>query len=165
MSTFEQRLLDLQSKAEIELHKLIARYGVESEILQVKCLRVENKNYHYMLGENRYLTAVTDTRLVDNTGYHYFFSQLTKENFFSVIDHLIEKYQGIEQTTTIAQHEISYYLRDFNSNYLNHIPESDVEHIAKQILDGIHTGEICASVFVNEDDEEPVEYHGWWKIK
>jgi hypothetical protein len=165
MSTYSQKLLTLQSKASIDLNKLIGKYGVESKYMQCQCLRIEDDGLKYNLENLRYLTEITEKELIDNSGYHYQHNALDCEKLLEVIDHLIKKHEGEELTTSIAQHEIGFYLKDFDGNYLDYIPETDTEHIEKQIIDGIHTGEICASVYVNKDDEEPTEYNGWWKIK
>lgn len=165
MGIYSDQLLDIKSKVQIELAKLIARYGVESKFMQAKCLRIEDKNFQYNLENVRYLVEITDNELICNTGLHYHFSVLDCDKFFEVIDHLVEKHKGVENTMVIAQHTVGFYLRDFDNNYLDTIPESDVERIEQQIIDGIHTGEICTSVYADENDEEPTEYHGWWNLK
>lgn len=65
----------------------------------------------------------------------------------------------------ILQHEIEFYIQDDEGvNIKNELPEYDIEHIEEMIKDGYHTGEICASIFLNETDDEPTECHGWWSI-
>ena len=66
----------------------------------------------------------------------------------------------------ICGHSIEFYLTDDNDNTLSiDLPESDEEHLTEMITQGYVSGELCSMVYLNEDDEEPTECHGWWNIQ
>jgi len=63
------------------------------------------------------------------------------------------------QTATVMLHRIEYYYRGHNSLLLT---DSDKEHIAYCISEGISEGDLCTMLQISSVKEE--EVFGYWKI-
>ncbi len=92
METFEKRNEELRNEAIIEIKGLIDEKGEESEHTTSSCLKLSNEELMFNLEGGRYLTEVHTEHLLDNSGYEYNFHVLEDEQFYQVVDHLIEKY-------------------------------------------------------------------------
>ncbi len=65
----------------------------------------------------------------------------------------------VTKTAEVMLHRIEYYYRDYDDLELT---DSDKEHIAYSISNGIREGELCTTTEVSPIKEE--EVYGYWKI-
>lgn len=95
------------------------------------------------------------------------------EQLVAVADHLTYKkhdryFAKPTETVTqdrfieILQHRVRFWLEGADAPA--ELDESSVEHLEKLIADGFNQGELCVSVYPDNDDEEPTEFRGWWSI-
>jgi hypothetical protein len=98
MKSFNEKLSLLVEESVSKLSKLIEKRKTKSAFSSSLCLHVEDE-FSYNLSGNRYLQEVVlreyginEIELVDNQGYNYDIWALDREEWFSVVDHLIEKY-------------------------------------------------------------------------
>lgn len=100
MKNFSEKLDNLYKEANEKLVKLIDKKGVESKHYSDKCLKIKKDDFMFNIEGGRYLTEIkkehprsNEVELIDNGGYSYHVSVMESEDFFAVVDHLIESYK------------------------------------------------------------------------
>lgn len=99
MGKFSEKLEELYDEAKKKLINLIDKKGVKSEHYSDKCLKIKDDELMFNLSGGRYLTEIKksgrdDIELIDDGGYSYQCSAMeNSEDFFLVVDHLIETYK------------------------------------------------------------------------
>lgn len=87
------RLINLHDKGCDEIYSLIFEKGSASKhMTYTPCLKIINDNFKFNLGGGRYLVEISHADLIDDYGYTYNYDVLDYEQFFSLIDYLIEEY-------------------------------------------------------------------------
>jgi len=85
METLSQKLRKLEIAVSVRIRAKIIDKGVESSHRSHKVLKVRD-NQQFNLEGGRYLTEITDTRLIDNEGYEYFHSALELDKLCEAVD-------------------------------------------------------------------------------
>ncbi len=91
--SYTANLENLKNKGLNEVIEIIKNKGVESKHSKVKCLKINDDDLMFNLEGDRYLTEITSTLLVDNSGYTYKHEALKTDDLMDVIDHIIKTYK------------------------------------------------------------------------
>lgn len=86
MKTFVQKHKELEEKLNQRISVLIDRKGIESKHRNCLVLKVKSDDLQFNLEGGRYLTEISEDRLIDNEGYDYNFSCLTLEQLCELVD-------------------------------------------------------------------------------
>ncbi len=95
MIKFEDKLDDLIDQARTKLIILIEMYGVDSDFTNKDVMIITDTDFMFNLDGARYLIELSEDELIDDKGYSYSHSVLEVTKYLTLIDHLIEKYDGI----------------------------------------------------------------------
>ncbi len=94
MKTFENKLDELYLEGRQIVSRLIQLFGEKSEHVSEKCLKITDDKLMFNLEGDRYLKEITPERLIDNSGYAYDIDVLDYDQFFKIIDFVIEEYES-----------------------------------------------------------------------
>lgn len=165
MGNLMNQLLKVRNKASLTLNDLIVRHHTQSEFSNTEVIKITDEDFNYNLDDGRWLKEISQSNLIDNEGHTCDHDCITHEQLFELIDHLAEKLEGEQRTIEILQHEIGFWIKDEDGNLrTEELPEADTDHIESKITDGVYTGELCCYIFVEDEEKEPLNCHGWWKI-
>jgi len=70
----------------LKLEELIDQKGVESEHSNSRVLKLENEELMYNLGDSHYVTEISKTALVSESGYTYGHCAIDIEQLCEIID-------------------------------------------------------------------------------
>jgi hypothetical protein len=90
MKTFQQKLNIFKQEISNKISELMEQKGVCSEHLSHDIVLLVPDHVAFNLDGNRYLKEITDTKLIDNYGYHYNIFVLETEKLTEVVDALID---------------------------------------------------------------------------
>ena len=164
MSNYATKLSNLQDRGLNEVFDIIRKQGVESKHCTDQCLKITDDNYMFNLDGGRYLTEITEEKLIDDKGYSYNHSVLDVDDLIGLIDHLIEANSDplARRSIDVLHHEIEFFLKDEDGKLRGEeLLETDSDHIEESIIKGMREGELNCYVWLND---QPITCTGWWKI-
>ncbi len=78
----------LESKVKERLAKLIQKRGVESKFSNTKVLKIKEGEQFNLADRGHYAVEISIEKIIDNSGYEYYFSVLTLEQLCEIIDNI-----------------------------------------------------------------------------
>lgn len=82
--TFQNKYARLRHEVECKIASLVEKKG---KLNNIKTIKVKDEQMFNLSG-SRYLTEVSSTRLIDNSGYEYYFEVLTMDQLCELVDSL-----------------------------------------------------------------------------
>ena len=86
MKSFTQKYNEFEEQIKLRLQKLVKSKGRESKHTNDRVLLIKKDEIQFNFERGRYLTEISETNLIDNYGYSYYYSALTLAQLCEIID-------------------------------------------------------------------------------